>query len=119
MSSVNTINTKVDMTVRIFDNFYNSTIEVPVDAYDVVSSFFRSVFTDNAAATSMTDTFFHISIATGIPIQTLLEQVEGQSSVQITNVMAYYLNGLRSPSTLLGYNAVATPNSYTARNVAI
>jgi hypothetical protein len=33
--------------------------------------------------------------------------------------MAYYLNGLRSPSTLLGVSNPVTPNFYTARNVLL
>jgi hypothetical protein len=32
--------------------------------------------------------------------------------------MAYYLNGMRSPATLLGTSVAVTPNYYTARNVA-
>jgi len=119
MSSVNDINPSVDLTVRIFDNFYQSTIDVPVNEYDVVYSFFQSVFKDPASAKNLAAVFFRISIATGIPIETLMTQVTGQTAIQVTNTLAYYLNGLRSPSTLLGYNAVATPNSYVARNVAI
>jgi len=41
-----------------------------------------------------------------------------QNAIQLTATMAYYLNGLRSPSTLLGVNSSVTPNFYTARNIA-
>jgi hypothetical protein len=49
---------------------------------------------------------------------TLLEQVQGQNAIEVTATLAYYLNGLRSPSTLLGTNVPVTPNFYAARNVA-
>ena len=34
-----------------------------------------------------------------------------------TSTLSYYLNGLRSSSTMLGLNAPVTPNFYVARNV--
>ena len=48
---------------------------------------------------------------------TLLEQFQGQGKPELTLTLAYYLNGQRSPSTLLGVNAAVTPNYYVARNV--
>jgi hypothetical protein len=118
MGSVNEINPSIDLTVRIFDNFYNFGQEVPVDQYDAVNSFFESIFIDQQAAQNLTTTFFRISKESNIPIMTLLEQVQGQSAIEVTATLAYYLNGLRSPSTMLGTNVPVTPNFYTARNVA-
>jgi hypothetical protein len=119
MGSVNTINPNVDNSVRIFDGFNDFVLEVDSNTYSVVNSFFESIFTNKQAAANLSDTFFRIATQTNIPVLDLLAQVQGQDSIQVTTFMAYYLNGLRSPSTLIGVNAVATPNYYTARNVAL
>ena len=117
MSSVNVANNRVDLTVRIFDSFNRFALDVPTDEYDVVNSFFQSIFGRGDAAAAFTSNLFQISQATSTPVLTLLSQIEGLNTMQLTATMAYYLNGVRSPATLLGVNAVATPNIWAARNV--
>jgi hypothetical protein len=117
MSTVNAINPRVDLTARIFDDFDNVVLEVDANEYDVVNSYFESIFSNKEDAANLTNTFFRISQETGVSVQILLNQVAGQTSMQVTSTMAYYLNGLRSPSTLLGVSNPVTPNYYTARNV--
>lgn len=119
VTTVNAINPNVDTTARIFDNFYNYSPPVDSNEYSVVNSYFKSVFTDEKAANNLTTTFFQISKDSGVPVLTLLKQVEGQTAIELTATMAYFLNGLRSPSTLLGVNQPVTPNYYTARNVLL
>jgi hypothetical protein len=46
-----------------------------------------------------------------------VDSVKGQNAQTLTMSMAYYLNQVRSNSTLLGVGAVVTPNYYAARNV--
>jgi hypothetical protein len=117
MSTINEVNPKIDQTVTIFDNFYNYSANVPAMEYDIVLSYFRSVFTTELAAENFTTSLFRIAEETGISALTLLQSFEGQNSTQLTATMAYYLNGLRSRATLLGVLAPTTPNFYTARNV--
>jgi hypothetical protein len=117
MASVNAINTKTDLTVQIFDRFYGYEQHVPVEAYDAVLSYFRSVFNSAEAAGNFTVSLFRVSKQSGIPIMTLLQQFQGQSAPQITLTLAYYLNGIRSSSTLLGVNVPTQPNFYVARNI--
>jgi hypothetical protein len=117
MGTVNAINPNIDLSARVFNDFDAYTPPVDSNEYDVVNSFFKSVFTDQLAAQNLTATFFQISQQTNIPVLTLLEQVSDQDAIKLTATMAYYLNGLRSPSTLLGVNAPVLPNFYTARNV--
>jgi hypothetical protein len=117
MTSVNAINSKTDLTVQIFDRFYGYEQHVPVDAYDAVLSYFRSVFSSTEAAGNFTVSLFRVSKQSGIPIMTLLQQFQGQSAPQITLTLAYYLNGIRSSSTLLGVNVPTQPNFYVARNI--
>jgi hypothetical protein len=117
MSTINEVNPKIDQTVTIFDNFYNYSANVPAMEYDIVLSYFRSVFTTELAAENFTTSLFRVAEETNISALTLLQSFEGQNSVQLTATMAYYLNGLRSRATLLGVLAPTTPNFYTARNV--
>ena len=119
MGSVNAINTKTDLTVQIFDRFYGYQQQVPADQYDAINSYFRSVFGSKEAAGNFTVAVFRISHDTGIPAMTLLQQFQGQSAPEITATLAYYLNGLRSASTLLGINVATQPNYYVSRNIRI
>lgn len=117
MASVNAYNTKIDQTVQIFDRFYGFQQHVPVDEYDAVLSYFRSVFDSAEAAGNFTVSVFRVSNATKIPVMNLLQQFQGQSAPQITLTLAYYLNGIRSRSTLLGLNVPRQPNFYVAHNI--
>jgi hypothetical protein len=119
MGSVNVVNNKTDLTVQIFDRFYGYQQQVPVDAYDAVLSYFKSVFGSPEAAANFTVSVFRISHATNIPVMTLLQQFQGQSGPEITLSLAYYLNGIRSRSTLLGLNVPTQPNYYVSRNIRI
>ncbi len=117
MSTVNVINNKLDQTVRIFDQFYLFDVAVPANEYDIVNSFFMSVFKTKEAAENFTTTLFRIAQNNSIPVLTLLNQLEGQDQINLNATMCYLLNSNRSPSTLLGVNSVLTPNLFTARNV--
>lgn len=118
MGTVNEINPSIDLSARVFNAFDAPATQVDSNEYDTVNSYFESVFADKAAAENLTTTFFQIAQQTGVSVLTLLSQVEGQTAIELTATMAYYLNGLRSPSTLLGINSPVVPNFYTARNVA-
>jgi hypothetical protein len=117
MSTINAINPKIDLSVRVFDEFYNFSQQVPASEYDIVYSFFRSVFTTAEAAGNFTVSLFRIATETGTPVLDLLNEMEDQTQIEITSTLSYYLNNLRSPATLLGVGATVTPNYYTARNV--
>jgi pyruvate/2-oxoacid:ferredoxin oxidoreductase alpha subunit len=117
MGSVNNLNPKIDNTVRVFDSFNSFEQQVDANEYDAVNSYFTSVFRDKQAALNFTTTLFRIAAETSTPVLTLLSELSGQNNVELTASLAYYLNGLRSPATLLGINSTVTPNFYTARNV--
>ena len=119
MTSVNVANPKLGATVRLFDQFYDYQTDVPTPEYDVVNSFFQSVFKNKDAAGNFTVTLFRIAEQTGVPVLTILTQLQDQDQIHITATLAYYLNGLRSPSTLLGVSSALTPNYFTARNIAL
>ena len=117
MPTVNQPNPKNDLTVRVFDSFRQFDVLVNPDDYDLVNSFFKSVSSDSSTVDSLTTSLFEISTRNNIAVQTLLEQMKGQNAVQINSTMAYYLNAIRSPATLVGVNSPITPNFYAARNV--
>jgi hypothetical protein len=116
-TTVNYANPNVDGTVKIFDQFYAYEASVPQLQYDAVYSYFRSVFGTEEAAGNFTVTIFRISEVSAIPVMTLLQEFYGQSQPELTLTLAYYLNSVRSSSTLLGVNAATQPNFYAARNV--
>jgi len=119
MSTVNAYNNKIDQTVQIFDRFYGYKQQVSADQYDAVHSYFQSVFESEEAAGNMTVSVFRVSQQSGVSVMTLLQQFQGQTAPQITLTLAYYLNGIRSRSTLLGVKVPTQPNYYVAHNIRI
>ena len=117
MGSVNYANPNIDQTVKIFDRFYNYEVDVPVLEYDAVYSFFNSIYGTAEAAGNFTVSLFRVAQQSAIPVMDLLQQIQGQSQAELNLTLAYYLNNIRSPATLLGINATTTPNYYVARNV--
>jgi hypothetical protein len=119
MSSVNAINTKTDQTVQIFDRFYSYQQSVAADEYDAVYSYFKSVFGTADAAGNFTASLFRVAQQYQTSVMSLLQQLQGQTGPQLTASLAYYLNGVRSASTLLGVNVPTQPNYYVAHNIRI
>jgi len=119
MSTVNYVNPGTDPTVRVFDDFYKRELVIDSNKYDNVFSFFKSIFADEMAARNFTLNVFQISQDSGTPVETILNDISNQNQVKITATLAYYLNNLRSNSTLLGISTTATPNQYAARNILI
>lgn len=116
-TTVNSINTNVDQTVRIFDNFYRYEVQVPAAEYDIVYSYFKSQMTTREAAGNFTVSLFRVAQETNIPPLTLLNEFQGLNGINMSAALAYYLNQIRSRSTLLGVGAAVVPNQYAARNV--
>lgn len=119
MATVNYVNPNTDTTVRVFNDFYGRELNINSNDYDVVFSFFTSIFADEMAARNFTLNVFQIARDSNTPVETILNDLSNQNQVQITATLAYYLNNLRSNSTLLGISTTATPNQYAARNMVI
>jgi len=117
MSTVNYSDPKVDTTVKVFDRFYTFEIEVPVDQYDAVLSHFNRTFKDKLAAKNFTVSLFQVADYSKRPVMDILAEIQGQDQLQLSSTLCYYLNNQRSNATLLGINALVTPNFYAARNV--
>lgn len=117
MPSVNSINTNVDQTVRVFDQFYNYDENVPAAEYDIVLSYFKSVFNTTEQAKNFTTAIFRVAQESDTDALTILNEIQGQTGPNLTYTLCYYLNSVRSPATLLGVLLPAAPNYWTARNV--
>lgn len=118
MSTVNYSNPKIDQTVKVFDDFYGFSINVQSQDYDAVYSYFRSIFDTDEAAGNFTVTLFRIANEQSVSVLSLLDQLKTASGpTELSITMAYYLNNMRSGSTLLGVAQPVQPNYYVARNV--
>jgi hypothetical protein len=118
MSSINELNPNVGKTVKVFDSFYEFSINVPAAEYDVVYSFFAKQMKNKTAAESFALSLFRVSQETQINALTLLSQFEGNANGMALDVqMAYYLNLVRNRATLLGVGTAVRPNFYPARAV--
>jgi|688.fasta_scaffold187062_3 hypothetical protein len=117
--SVNTAQTQLDKTVRIFDRFYNFELSVPANEYDVLYSFFFRLSGNKDSAQNFAYAVFRIADQQGIPAIVLLDEFVGKTQLDVTALIAYYLNEIRSSSTMIGVQSQVTPNYYAARNVQI
>jgi len=117
MSTVNATNPNIDLSVQIFDRFYNYRQSVSAQEYDAVHSYLLSVFATPKQAGNFTSTMFRIAGVSGIPVMQLLQSIQGMSGPQITLTFAFYLNTFQSPSTMLGIQAPVVPNYYVAHNI--
>ena len=117
MGSVNSFNPQIDQTVQIFDQFYDYSADVPSMEYDAVYSYLRSQFGTVDAASNFAVTMFRIAEQSQISVMDLLQQLQGVSATELTLTLSYYLNNLRSSSTLLGLNQPVVPNYYASRNI--
>ena len=118
MSSVNVTKNNTDKTVLIFDQFYEKELVISQADYDLVNSFFRKYYSDSDIANDFTSVFFQIVNGYKITVEELLAKFrETENPIQIDQMTAYYLNGLRSKATLVGVNVVQNPSFYAARNV--
>lgn len=111
------LTSQLDNTVKVFNRFYSSEVNVNASEFDVVYSYFKSVCQSENTAKNFTAIIFRIAAYTGEPVMTLLEFVQGKTGLQLTATMAYYLNSLKSKTTLYGVANLPIPNPMVQRNV--
>ena len=106
-----------DLTVRIFDQFYDLDLVVNANQYEVVYSFFKNYTSSITAAKSFTQTLFRIANETQVNALDLLQTFEGSDKLKVTLTMAYYLNSISNQTVLFGVNNIIVPNNTVQRNV--
>ena len=110
----------VDKTVRIFDNFYTTQLVVNATDYDVIYSFFKGVTTDTKIAGTYTALLFRIAQEGGYNVMSLYDTLKGtESTIQLTQEMAYYLNTLKSKTSLDGIGILPKTHEAVHRKVFI
>jgi hypothetical protein len=109
--------TSMDLTVKIFDDFYSFNMVVNGNEYDIVNGYFKSVCGTKQIAGNFTAFLFRISQETGIPVLDLLGQIQGTNKLQMNQVISYYLNSFKSKTSLYGMSTVPQSNQPVARNI--
>ena len=104
---------------NIFDSYYNFTEVVNSSEFDIVFGFFMSVTPNKNIANNFASMLFRISNQTKIPALTLLSYIQGKSQLEMTKLLAYYINSLKSKTALYGIVAVPQSNQTAARNILV
>lgn len=117
MASLADVRSRLDPTVRIFDEFYSFDLNVNSNEYEIVYSYFRSVTNDIQIAQNFTIFLFKISQETEINVMDLLSQIEGNSKLDMNRILAYYMNSFKSKTSLYGVSQIPQPNMTVYRNI--
>lgn len=108
-----------DQNIKVVDEFLQTDLEVSANEYDFVYAFFKKHMKDPTAAYNATDVVFQVSSIANISVPDIINSLEGQTGMELTQSLAYFINGTRSPATMLGVLDPPKPNYYAARNVLI
>lgn len=112
----------LDDTVRIFDGFYNNALVVDSNKYDIVRSYFLKVSDTEAVANNFTAVLFRIAQESDVDVLFLLDEIKGNANnnkIQLTTIMAYYLNSFKSKTSLYGIAVISQPIQPVARNIVL
>ena len=109
----------VDTSVKLFDSFYNYSMVVDASRYEIVKYYFYSVTNSVAVANNFTTMIFRIAGITKEDPLDLLSYVRGKSKLEASAIMIYYLNSLKSKTSLYGFGVVPTPNEPVQRNIVV
>lgn len=107
-----------DITIRVFNNFYNIDLKVDANQYDVVFSFFKNYTSSEKIAKTFTEILFRISQLTDTNTVDLLQTFQADDSMKLVLNLCYYLNSLSESKTVLyGINSELTPINSVQRNI--
>ena len=108
---------QLDNTVKLYDQFYNFDLVVEADQFELVYSYFFDITKDKNIANNFSTIMFRIANITGENVLTLLDEMKKTSSLNANALLTYYLNSLKSKTTLYGIANVPMPNYTVQRNV--
>ena len=118
MSKIFDTRSQMDQTVRIFDSFYAFNVKVNASEYDIVNGYFTSVCATRNIAGNFTAVLFRIAQEENINVLDLLSYIQGtNNNLEMNQIIAYYLNGLKSKTSLYGISNPPSPNQTIARNI--
>jgi hypothetical protein len=100
------------------NSFYkDKDIGISSDQFDIVFGFFKKVIDSDKSAEAFAVDLFRVAKSTDVSVLTLLDAMQDKDKMGISEIMAFYLNQLRSQSALLGVANIITPNQHVARNI--
>ena len=100
------------------NHFYqDSDTGISSEHYNIVLGFFKKVTSNQKSAEAFTVDLFRVAKSTGVSVLTLLESMQDKDAMGVNEVMAFYLNQIRSQSALLGVSNTLVPNQQVARNI--
>jgi hypothetical protein len=118
MAIINT--SKVDTTVRIFDNFYSTNLSVNAADWDIVYSYFKGTSNNPQIADNFASLLFRIAQEGSYSVLDLLATIKGANNkLQMNQVICYYLNTFRPRAALYGIGVVPKPNQSVQRNIVL
>ncbi len=110
-----------DQTLRIFDEFYNTNLQVNASDYDLVFSYFKGITKNDKTAGNFSAILFRIATDGNLKITDLLQALQGVSNdkLHMNKIIAYYLNSFKYKSTIYGVGNIPHPNEAIQRNVVL
>lgn len=118
MAKIIDLRSSLDQTIKIFDSFYQTSLVVNPNEYDIIHSYFISVSINKSIADNFTALMFRISQETGIPALDLLDQIKGTNSkLEMNQIICYFLNSFKSKTSLYGIGQTPRPNQPVQRNI--
>lgn len=111
--------TQLDTSVRIFDNFYNFDLVVDANQYEIVHSFFFKLTGSKNASDNFTILIFRIATLSGQNTLDIISYLQDKTKMEVNTILAYYLNSVKSKTSLYGVNATPQPNQNVQRNIVI
>ena len=119
MALIDETYTELDKTVRLYDSFYSLDLVVNANQYEIIYSYFLDVSGSKSVARNFTTFLFRISNLTSIDAMELLSYIKGTTKLEMNGIMAYYLNAIRSKTTLYGVGSQPIPNETVQRNIVV
>ena len=117
--TVDAPNSKLDSTVRVFDQFYNFDLRVDSNQYDIIYSFWLEKSQSKNIAENFTTLIFRLSSITGTNALDILDYVSASNATETSALLAFYLNSSKSKTTLYGVANLPQPNVLVQRNIVI
>jgi len=108
-----------DRNLKFVSEYNSPPAEINGNEWDYVLGFFKKMTSDAYTADNFALSIFQVSKDTGFSVTDIIQTMEGQTGMQLSASLAYYLNSIRSSATLLGVKSIPKPNFYAGRSVLI
>lgn len=105
-------------TLKIFDAYTETPIQVEVTVYEAVIGFFASRGFGDDAAKSISYAIIKESLTKNFSPFQYLDTLKGYDNVQLSGIVATLINSARYKTSSVGTANPFVPRSYVSRNIA-